>query len=660
MEIPILFLEDYASSQTVCILKWGYSVAQSFSEETNWYKGTITFANHRSSIHGLFFVINGVGVFANSHNNSGIAINNGDHVVSIVNSPTEGFSEYTDRNHGSPSAVYIRSSITSNDIVIYNVIGRTNGHSNKLVSVNVFRTDCVGESTCIEGIVCRLYSNNNVNSGFLVGVDGDFAIFTCFYVLGCINFNVSVCIALACNIDVGILCIYSFYNIAIGINNRYANLVGSFCFTRFTTECKAFNNAFIYNSYFSGLNVGIHFTNNGQSDVVTNIFFFFVRGNTWFKDYFIASNLSIQQINCIDADAVISGIGDVFFNTIFVNSLYGIGETIATLVISDGIDGRNNLDAFNIVFIKFTNSEGSIYIFTSFFQSHTYGVFTSYERSSTSVLQGINIRSYVSTYCQFKICCFTLELIRCSETYIVFIRCCSWFSQNNSLICSISGQFNAIVIGDNETNSVGQIAVLLQFIFVENACIKISQSDVCCIVVNICTCYIEGYFVAIFRSEIDFVRTSFCNLVGNLELTVAISGSSARFKSSIVHILCSNSNVAAGSRNFEGFVLSCKTINSSSYSVGSSCSVVWLDIFFCSIYLCIRRIYCCIINANAINIASFSSIYNNNLLAFDGAEESLGSFFNISSFRYTCIKGIFTCTGEFYFYILTIFYILIC
>ncbi len=280
MEIPILFLEDYASGQTVCILKWGYSVAQSFSEETNWHEGTIAFTDDWSSIHGLLCVINGVGFFTNSHHNSGIAINDGDYIVGKVYSCAEGFSEHTNRNHSSPVAVYIRSSVARDDVVVNNVIGRTNGHCNELVSVDIFDANSVGKGISIDLLVYStvIFYNryNNIKSGFFVSKNGNTTIFTISYgrILNS-YINISVFIGAVSYISFNST-IY-FDNITICIYNRNIYSIVFISWSIFTIKSKASYDIFISDGYFYLVTCTIFIADSSQSNYGTDSLLFICR-----------------------------------------------------------------------------------------------------------------------------------------------------------------------------------------------------------------------------------------------------------------------------------------------------------------------------------------------------------------------------------------------
>ena len=70
LEIPILFLENYASGGTVSCGQSGNLEAKSFTNETYWYISTIA-RDFWSNFHGLFYTVNGVGGRIDGHNDFG-------------------------------------------------------------------------------------------------------------------------------------------------------------------------------------------------------------------------------------------------------------------------------------------------------------------------------------------------------------------------------------------------------------------------------------------------------------------------------------------------------------------------------------------------------------------------------------------------------------
>ncbi len=233
-----LALEYNGSGETVVAIEWGYSVTKSFSSETNWYISTIAFANYRSGVHGLFVAVQGVGFFANVHYNFSIAINDGNNIVFVINSCAERFSQCTDRNHRSPSAVYIRSSIAGNNVVVHNIFSRTDGHNNTAICKQIFSTKCIFESTSVDFFILGNNYNKDICSGFLISIQVQFS-FTAFNSLNnfCCNFSVSI--ALIFYGSINLICVESLCNITIFVNDRNDYRVIVVDFTIVFIESKA-------------------------------------------------------------------------------------------------------------------------------------------------------------------------------------------------------------------------------------------------------------------------------------------------------------------------------------------------------------------------------------------------------------------------------------
>ena len=224
LEIPILFLEYYASGQAVCILKRNYSVAQRFSYKANWYEGTIAGKN-RSSVHGLFITVYSVGLFADGHGQFSVtkSVGNGLAVLIPMNGSTEGFTEYTEWNHGSPSAVYVWSSVAGDNVVIYNIVGRTNSHNNGGFSVRILSANSVIQSVGKNYVIAVAYTDNDFKISFLIRVDGQLT-----FTISNINAswgNINICIFYRFIEQINIESAINIYFVSISVNNRYANSI---------------------------------------------------------------------------------------------------------------------------------------------------------------------------------------------------------------------------------------------------------------------------------------------------------------------------------------------------------------------------------------------------------------------------------------------------
>ena len=374
LEIPILFLEYYASGQAVRILKWGYSVAQSFSYETNWYEGTIAFTDDRSRVHVSFFIVYSVSSFTNGHYDSGVAINDGDHVVFEVNSSTEGFSESTDRNHGSPSTVDVWSSVATNDCVVNDHIGRTDGHSNDLISVDICCTNGISEGICIDCIAIVIFNcNNNIYCSFFVRIDSDCTILTINNIFCSFYFNICILVALISNIDISVIGSDISYSIAFFINNAISDSIYFISNTIFAIERKTCYNTFIYDSNRCISHQTINFTYCDQIYLITYSLFFICISHININGT-CSTFCCLQNCRRCNPKAIIGTICDICLNTIFIYSINFISK--ACFGVSNFFISRFNGHLNNCVFVKFTYSEGGISISTSFLKSDTYSIFT--------------------------------------------------------------------------------------------------------------------------------------------------------------------------------------------------------------------------------------------------------------------------------------------
>ena len=179
MEIPILFLEDYASGGTIfCIVEWGDFIAKTFCYKANWYIGAVVRTDHWSGIHSFSsFAIDGVFGRTYGHHDGGVAIYDGYSLCFFIEGHfcTEGFSQYTYRNHGSPSAVYVWSAEIVNRTIKHFVVDQvligTDGHDNIAACVWIFIAEGVGEGVCIQFAVVGGYNNADINSTSLVAFE---------------------------------------------------------------------------------------------------------------------------------------------------------------------------------------------------------------------------------------------------------------------------------------------------------------------------------------------------------------------------------------------------------------------------------------------------------------------------------------------------------
>ena len=387
LEIPILFLEYYASGQAVCILKWGYSVAQSFSYETNWYEGTIAFTDDRSSVHVSFFIVYSVSGFTNSHYDSGVAINDGDHVVFEVNGSTEGFSESTDRNHGSPSTVDVWSSVASNNVIVYNIIGGTDGHNNTGISINIFWAKSIVQSCTIKFAVV-VYYNNDFSCSFFIREEGQSAFTTGYIIVIVDDFNPSIFITLVCNIT-RYSTTNTLNNIAILIYNAYANFIIGISIARFTIECERVSAKFFNDGYFGFYKL----RNTGiicfDSDSLPNEFFIVV--NCKLPSFICFVNL-FGSIGNIHYNVIEVGSGNLLFNALFINMVRNNSKIVTDsyFIIRFYIIGSSRT-----IFFGF-NFENQILSFTEIIQSErSFCSFTAIETNLYSVLPSDKISFWI-------------------------------------------------------------------------------------------------------------------------------------------------------------------------------------------------------------------------------------------------------------------------
>ena len=249
LEIPILFLEDYASGGTIfCIVEWGDFEAEVFSYETNWYIGTIARKNW-CSIHGLFFTIQSVGGFTDGHNDFGVAYSVG-YALSFlipVNFSAKCFAEYAEWNHGSPSIVYIWSSVAFNNCVVDEVIGRTDGHNDGAASVFINFTEGVSQGCAIDFAIVSFNSYNYIYSTFLIAFEEEFALTIAY---GVVNIEVNASSFVALRSDVGGHGTVNLRNVAIFVNNgnSYNVVAANFAFN--LVECESFSKVVLNNSQF--------------------------------------------------------------------------------------------------------------------------------------------------------------------------------------------------------------------------------------------------------------------------------------------------------------------------------------------------------------------------------------------------------------------------
>lgn len=170
-----LALEYNRSSGAVCVVEWGYSEAHSFSNKANWYVGTITL-DYWFSIHGHFFIVDSIGIFTNGHYDSLIIVLDSYSTIVIVigYSSIESFSECADRNHRSPSIVNIWSCIHFEELLVNNILRRTDGHGYFVMSSDINITRIIFKSSCIEATIGIIFNSNyNISGGSIRSINSN-------------------------------------------------------------------------------------------------------------------------------------------------------------------------------------------------------------------------------------------------------------------------------------------------------------------------------------------------------------------------------------------------------------------------------------------------------------------------------------------------------
>ena len=198
-----LALEYNGSSGTVCVVEWGYSEAHSFSNEADWYISTIAL-DYWFSIHGHFFIVDSIGVFTNSHNDDFVFVfdSYGTIIVIISYGSIESFSERTNRNHGSPCTVNIWSCIHFEELLVNNILGRTNGHGYFVMSSDVNIAKVVFKSSCVQATVTAIFNGYYDISGSVIrSINSDCAAAITYVIINAFYINLRIFIALVCYIS---------------------------------------------------------------------------------------------------------------------------------------------------------------------------------------------------------------------------------------------------------------------------------------------------------------------------------------------------------------------------------------------------------------------------------------------------------------------------
>ena len=222
-----LALEYNGSSGAVCVVEWGYFEAHSFSNEADWYINAIT-RIYWFSVHGHFSVVNSISGFTNSHNDSLFVIVDGYSLFILIpdNFSIERFSKSTDRNHSSPCTVNIWGSIHGEELLVNNILGRTDGHGYFMMCNSETIASGVLESSRIDTIVrCILDNNNDVCFSIFGSIYADLT-FAIFYltIIKSLNGYDSIFVALIVNESAYDLTVY-LCSLAIFFNNRNSYII---------------------------------------------------------------------------------------------------------------------------------------------------------------------------------------------------------------------------------------------------------------------------------------------------------------------------------------------------------------------------------------------------------------------------------------------------
>lgn len=456
-----LLLEYNRSGETgFAILQSSYGVAKIFSDETNRYIGTVARENW-SSIHSLFFTVQSVSFLANGHHKFSVAIGigNGLSILIPVNFCTKGFTKYTERNHGSPVAVYIWSSIALDYVVINNIIGRADGHNNSVFSIRIFCTEGVVQGSTIEFAILSSNNDNNISSTFCIAVEGQFAFAVFNSIVLHVNFNISISITLICYISMERTIDLRY--ITISIYNTYSNFI---IFTNNTAgriERQGFVEIVLHNSEFFFNILAVFFVKylNGDGGTYQR----FICRSVWIgikiKKIIEPAIAVINNCFAVNANSKISIVCS-YFDAICINiirnNFYRL--TKSDLIINSAdrvVAGRvhpvsrtSNQIKNNIFYTaKFRKVESSGSCGITALKCNLHGVFTRNQIGSlfvTNIFQSVNAIYIIPYESQFL--SFQLGIFWSSNTQSVHV-----------LIKSYAFYFIAIYISDGKLNSVCKV-----------------------------------------------------------------------------------------------------------------------------------------------------------------------------------------------------------
>ena len=520
MKRQILFLEDYASGEALSVFQYGDLVAEFVSYETYWDIGA-AINDGEFGVHGLFFAIDSVLVAVSVEDNGGVAVHNsnGAGIAIPFSTAAESFGQSTYRDHGSPVAVNEWRSVAAYDVVVNDDIGRTDGHSNDRVSVDISFTYSVFKSVSIDLISLAIYNcYNDVQSSFLVSEDSQSTIFAILHSFIRSYLNISVCVGLISNISHDVA-LSRCYNFTVFVNNRNLNGVIFISFTIVYIKCKTCGYTNISQSNFSINNFFILFASCGQNNLRTNscILVFNIQA-----DSTAYTCISIYTCNRGYTNAIGTIFGDLVFNAILINNDYIIGERLSVVFYFFLI--RDDLHFSNVLSIEFTESEGRICMIASIVEGYTYSVFTCNEISSFAyILESVDF--FFSIPCENEVGVITFEFFRSGDTYIIFYCAfigvtSSWFSFNGGF----TSHDIAILIFDLKLYSFCKSIILFNVIHIQDCFIINGSFDRSWVNLFIaCSSYDQLSSVTIFAFQINVIGACFRSSVSYFELAATVS-----------------------------------------------------------------------------------------------------------------------------------------
>ena len=570
LEIPILFLEDYASGSTgFSIVQWGNIQAKAFCYEANWYIGT-SVNDDWFSIHCFCsYTIDGVVSRTNRHFDGGVAVHDryGLNAIYFIefNSTAEGFSEDTGRNHCSPSAVYVWCAEVVNrtieEFVVDQVLIGTDGHNNGGASVWIFIAEGVGQSLSVHFAIVSLNSYNDVCGTFSIGFNIDLTSAVLDSLVD-INVNGSFFVALA--FYTGTESTVNLGKVAIFINNSYINEVAFTNRTLFGIESESF----IQISADDGQSLGL----------IAKVLVEYLNSHFGTDEGFVSNGVvtgseievakrGVAGINSFTSySSVIVLSRDGYMDAIYVN-VFRLNRYILTQsnLIVDSLDGiivvgvcstwscgEIEVDAFN--FAEFSEGEAYGYsIVATIVQSNANLIFTRneilrivvayiLEGVSTAIPSEYEVRSFESRSSGgFS----SFWFVNDSEVFSVLISI-GWIFRSSIFIFQNKAAFRnlAINVSDFELNSIaeGYIAIAINASAVGSI---VTSEHGAAILSNIDGSSIDIILIddqnannlTVFVQDVDGIYSRFSEGELNREVTISISSYSGLFQGDTVAIV---------------------------------------------------------------------------------------------------------------------------